>query len=74
MSVTFVEALKNLMNSSRGQQIKKIKLVNGEILEGTISKVNQDMIEMSMPDKGAGRAVYTIPVSSVLFISDCELR
>lgn len=73
MAITFNESLKELSKTSKHETIKRIKLINGEVIEGSILTINQDMIEILRPDKGAGRPKYTIPVSSILYISDCEL-
>lgn len=73
MAVNFREALCDLLKSSKNQQIKKIKLINGEVLEGSLVAVNGDMIELLKPTQGAGQPKLTIPISSVLYISDCEL-
>lgn len=73
MSVNFSEALKELKNQSKNNVSRKIKLVNGEVVEGVLESVYVDMIVVSKPTKGAGSPKYTIPVKAILYISDCEL-
>ena len=73
MAVTFAEALKELKAQTKGNQCKRIKLSNGDVLEGTIQSIGGDMLEILMPDQGAGSAVYTVPLSSILYISKSEL-
>jgi hypothetical protein len=74
MAVNFSEALKELYKISKHQKMRKVRLVNGDVLEGTLLTVNPDMIEISCEDKGAGNPKFTIPVSSILYISDVELK
>lgn len=74
MALTFSEALKKLRESSKNQSVRRIKLVNGEILECIIKETYEDIIVVEKAPQGAaGAAKYTIPVSSILYISDCEL-
>lgn len=60
--VTFNEALKELLISTRNTQAKRIKLVNGEVLEGNLLNVQQEMLEISMPKSSArfGRRISEI--------------
>jgi hypothetical protein len=51
----------------------RIKLVNGEVLAGEIARVCLNFVEVKMPDRGAGNPIYTVPMSSILYISDCDL-
>jgi sRNA-binding regulator protein Hfq len=68
MVVTFEEALKKQKNKE-----SRIRLVNGEILHGTVQSVTSQIIEVKMPDQGAGSPVYTVPVTAILYVSDCEI-
>lgn len=68
MATTFEKALKNEEGKS-----SRIKLVNGEVLHGTIATTTGQIVEVQMPDLGAGKPIYTVPFSSILYVSNCEL-
>lgn len=73
MAVTFHEAIKELEKNTRNQSVRRIRLINGDVLEGTITTINQDMIVVKLPKQAAGQPNYTVPIASILYISDCEL-
>lgn len=73
MATTFNEALKELKKKTEPHPIKRIKLISGEVLDGALTVVNNDMIVVSKTGGGAGTVNYTVRIDSILYISDCEL-
>ena len=69
-AITFNEALKVLKN---GKKTKSIKLINGEIVEGSIIDVYEDMIVIQKNAQLVSGAMHTIQIKSILYISDCDL-
>lgn len=73
MAANLSDGLRALKVSTKGQPCKRIKLLNGETIEGTIQEVNGDTIIITLTDRGAGAPSYTIPFHSILYVSNSEL-
>jgi hypothetical protein len=58
----------NLVGSTR-----RVKLVNGEILEAEITEVGANHLEALASDSGVGRIMLVIPMSAVLYFSEANL-
>ena len=54
-------------------EIKRIRLTDGSIAEGTVIKIGDDYIKIKRPRTIGGRSEWTIPLASILYFSDSDI-
>jgi hypothetical protein len=66
-------ALKEIKRIANGEEVTKVKLINGELIKGVIKEVKSQTLIIETPNQGAGSPTLTIPFPSILYVSDCEI-